>query len=142
MSDQRIQTGVTESQPTGIAEGLPSAPPIHDDRAEPDVLVSEPTAMEVFFAWEKLRVLFNIVAIINILLGPKILLPLSPFNSEMFLLALLMANVFASIGPTGENYLSWFGFRRTAARIIMFASLAILLLLWCWLAPIADATRA
>ena len=43
---------------TQIAEGLLPAPLIDDDRAawpEPNLRVNEPSAIEIFFAWEKLQ---------------------------------------------------------------------------------------
>lgn len=118
-----MKDGKTESA-TEITEGLPPAPPIHDDRvesAEHDLRVNEPSAMQVFFAWEKLRVLYNVILITGLLakysgmrggLGDRWLWD--------FCFFLFLTNACVSTGPVIEGYLCYFGLPRRAARWISF----------------------
>jgi hypothetical protein len=101
-----------------IAEGLPPTLPVHDDRAElaeHDLRVNEPTAMQVFFAWEKLRIVYNLLLA---------LLVLSIRGSDVFDLlpnfieAAILANVCYCVGPVAEGYLCLLGLKRIPARLI------------------------
>jgi hypothetical protein len=117
--DERISSIIADSSPTEIAEGLP---PLANQSALPlrDIRAAEPTFMEVFLAWEKLRILYNgllIVAVLGIILK-------SGFNllaGIFFVEPAIYANVGFCAGPVAEGYLSWLGFRHPACRWFIFA---------------------
>ena len=94
--------------------------------------------MEVFFAWEKLRIVFTVFYLIALSVAPAFLF----FGGDQFtvgrvLLVLVSANLLICIGPAGENYLCWFGLRRGVARIIIYAILNVLLLIWFWIMSVS-----
>ena len=107
---------------TEFAEGLPPAAPVHDDRAdltESSVRLNEPSAMEIFFAWEKLRLLHNGVFFLALFLRNGTLL--SPaFTLYEFILIAATVNACYSTGPIVESYLTWFGVPRALARWSVF----------------------
>src|SRR5262249_45571426 len=62
-----------------------------------------PDAMEVFIAWERLRLLYNAILVVSVLLHLKSLLGL--FHASFLLEAALAANVCFCAGPVAEGYL-------------------------------------
>jgi NhaP-type Na+/H+ or K+/H+ antiporter len=77
----------------------------------PSIRSYEPYAMQVFFAWEKIRVFWNLL--IFILLG--LVLRCSPREFFLFLIAF---NICFCTGPAIEGYLCWIGVPRLAARVV------------------------
>jgi hypothetical protein len=82
-----------------------------------------PDAMAVFFAWEKLRLVYNAVLAI-VVLG---FLGVSGAETSLrfwFQLALAAggANLCFCAGPVAEGYLCWFGLERRTVRVLLFAA--------------------
>jgi hypothetical protein len=135
-----MKDGKTESG-TEIAEGLPPTPPMDENPVEPaehDVRMSEPTAMQVFFAWEKLRILLNICATISMCVAPAFLFVRGDHFTGNFFAFLVAANLLACIGPVGENYFCWFGIRRSVSRAISLFFLAITFFIWIWILSLSQ----
>jgi hypothetical protein len=114
---------------TEIAEGLPPSQRIDDEAAESaehDLRVNEPSAMQVFFVWEKLRILYNVILIVALgflftgLKGEP--LGLRDLGRGLFIVFLM--NVWFCAGPVGEGYLSLFGVPCRVSRGIMLAVIA------------------
>jgi hypothetical protein len=122
MNEQQFQSGLKESSPTEIAEGLPpTQTPGVDQTTDhlPNIRVKEPTFMEVFFAWEKLRLIYNALLII-VVLAMLLQAGSSPLTAVFFALHALAANLFFCAGPVGEGYLCWIGVSRQSSRWIVF----------------------
>ena len=106
---------------TEIAIGPPPAPSARmDDEFEPprSIRSDDASAMQVFFAWEKLRIIYNIVlvAIVLVMCGRAI-----PFIIGEALASALAANLMFCAGPVAECYLHWLGVPRVPARVVLFA---------------------
>src|SRR5688572_23793886 len=87
--------------------------------ASPD----EATAREVFLAWEKLRLPYNVVLALVALGG--LALEGTEFVERRELLKALaggavLANLCFCAGPCAEGYLVWIGTRRRATRVVVF----------------------
>jgi len=111
-----------QPRPTDIREGSPPGmEPVSDDRS-PDVpsirLGVEPDAMEIFFAWEKLRLAYNaLLAIIVLSMAGKAVIPVLIHACW----AGPIANLMFCAGPVSESYLVWlFGAPRPIARWVVF----------------------
>jgi hypothetical protein len=106
-----------------IAEGPPSTPAIERDEIADDasdIRKDVPDAMQIFFAWEKLRLLFN--AILTVVTVAIILWE----GASVLVLVLLIGeavviNLCFCAGPVGEGYLAWIGLNRTFVRWSLFA---------------------
>ena len=87
------------------------------DAPPPSIRANNSDAMEVFFAWEKLRLIFNAVLLLVVLsiCGPGVI----EIIGEAILGA-LCANLMYCAGPVGECYLNWFGMPRVWARVLLF----------------------
>jgi hypothetical protein len=79
------------------------------------------TAMSVFFGWERLRVVYNLILVGTVLppgfVSGKILHP------AFWVFALseaVGANVCFCAGPVAEGYLCWFGLPRLPVRCALF----------------------
>jgi hypothetical protein len=110
-----------DKRATQIAKGLPPVQPTHDDDVESqdvNIRVHEPTAMEVFFAWEKLRLVYNAVLILIVLL---VMRQAIIDCIEDAIVGAICANLMFSSGPVIESYLSWCGVPRIVARGIIFS---------------------
>lgn len=83
-------------------------------------LPAEETARSVFLAWEKLRVAFNAVLVVIVLLSAGSALAESRF---WLLLAqgALSANLCFCLGPVAEGYLTLLGLNRQNARSMVFS---------------------
>jgi hypothetical protein len=87
-------------------------------------------AMAVFFAWEKLRIAYNLVLVVVV-----VLFALTTGKSHYFLFWLnvaweaLIANVCFCAGPVSEGYLHWLGYQRPVARWLLFVN-GLLLSVW------------
>ena len=108
---------------TEITEGLPPTPPMDDNRvesAEHDLRVNEPSAMDVFFAWERRRIVYNII------LSPYLVVFASGFRAgeefawKFFLTSWFALNISFCSSPTLEGYLCWFGLPRALSRQVVF----------------------
>jgi hypothetical protein len=117
MNDKATQ----ESQETEIAVG-PPLPPRADLASEdgPDIRLKQPTAMEVFFAWEKLRLAYNALLAVT---GIGMMILKAEFSPLIVVFAagpILLANLCFCVGPVAEGYLCWFGLPRRPVRWIIF----------------------
>jgi hypothetical protein len=125
MADDRIPAATTT--PTDIAEGLPPAPHQHVQvqPEELDVRVNEPSAMQTFFAWEKLRILYNgiLIAVFLVAMSGMKGGPWGVRELWWFLFFLLLINVSFCVGHIAEGYMCYFGIPRTAARWMSFLAL-------------------
>jgi hypothetical protein len=78
-------------------------------------------AMAVFFAWEKLRIVYNLL-----LMGVVLSLGLAAGKNHNIAFWVnmacqgFMANVCFCAGPVAEGYLCWIGCERRVARWILF----------------------
>jgi len=107
-----------ESSP--IAEGLPPLPPYDADVLEID---EAPTASEVFFAWERLRLVYNAILVAVVLfrrLGGEDL------QVQFLVENALFANLCFCVGPVAEGYLVCIGLRRKAMRWLLFLGGSVL----------------
>ena len=101
--------------------------------ATPTAHPSEETAQEVFLAWEKLRVRYNL------LLTGAFILASIPFVGSLeywkamfsgfFLADAIVANALFCLGPVAEGYFSLMGGERAMARLLVFA-LGSLIAIW------------
>jgi hypothetical protein len=121
MNDEK---GDSNSKQTQIVEGFPPAPPLRENRsesAEPNVRLDEPTARELFFIWEKLRVGYNMIMLAVLMIkasnwhGGFV-----DYFGRDFWFSLVVVNIAFCAGPVAENYLFLCGVRRRLARIIIF----------------------
>jgi hypothetical protein len=88
-----------------------------DVPAPPGILKLFPDAMEVFLAWERLRLLYNAVLIGVVLFHLNIaVIILAPFLLE----PALVANLCFCAGSAGEGYLCLMGFNRRLSRFALF----------------------
>jgi hypothetical protein len=80
-------------------------------------------AMEVFFAWERLRLLYNLILAVVVVgfgaLSAEVRVPLFWFRVAG---EAIIANVCFCCGPVAECYLRWGGLRLRAARWCLFGS--------------------
>jgi hypothetical protein len=119
MADDRIQEKTTS--PTEIAEGMPPLPQTSHERpaAEdtPSILKKEEeaTAQQVFLAWEKLRIAYNVSLLFVVVVRIS-------FGADMphLLLKAIGANVLYCIGPVAEGYLVCLGVPRLPFRWLLF----------------------
>jgi hypothetical protein len=83
-----------------------------------EILAPQPGAMEVFIAWEKLRLLYNAI------LAGLVVWYLTPFAAlhvgPVLLFDALMANLGFCAGPVAEGYLCLLGFPRKPTRWVIF----------------------
>jgi hypothetical protein len=86
-----------------------------------DDIVLRTDAMDVFFAWEKLRVIYNLI-LAAIVVGFALWIGKATFPIFYLLAALaaLPANLCFCAGPTLEGYFCWMGFERRASRWFLF----------------------
>jgi hypothetical protein len=114
--DQRITPNAAiSSSPADIASGLP---PLAKDPTLPlpNIRAAEPTFMEVFFAWEKLRLLYNGLLILAVLIRFQFILEVIPFFVE----PAIYANLCFCAGPVAEGYLCWLGLAHQPCRWVVF----------------------
>ena len=121
MIPEQNQSDDTRRQPTDVAEGLPPQDlSANDDRAPsgvPDIRKDDVSAMDVFLAWEKLRIVYNgvlvSIVVISILSGRD-------FNPFVLIEGALFANLCYCSGPVAEGYCCLFGISRQFARAVIF----------------------
>ncbi len=116
MSQESKPTDSKSSKATEIAVGTPPAPqtaiePLASEDMPSIVKKDEPTAQQVFFAWEKLRLAYNAVLVFVVLVQIS-------FGAEFPFLVLnaIVANVFFCAGPVAEGYLVLLGVPRLPFR--------------------------
>ena len=116
------------------------APPLDDGDREPPwrdlakpAAQDDPGAMAVFVAWEKLRLVYNMILAAEsmLLMGLGTL-----FWLPILLQGALLANVCFCAGPVAEGYLCLLGANRTAARwtVFILGILASVVLVWAAIA--------
>ena len=127
MGEEQIRPRAKGPPPTEIVEGLPEnapmpiAPQLTDQT--PNIRLDEATEMQVFFAWEKLRPVYNVVMLICLMIKISIssrLFFVGGFDQWQWLYAFLLINVCFGIGPIVEGYLRWFSFPRIKSRWVAF----------------------
>jgi hypothetical protein len=107
---------------TEIAEGFPPKSSIPDDRVglvEAKVRAKEPPFMEVFFAWEKMRLLYN--ALMGVLVICIVVKAGFGFSIGVWIAeGAVLANLCFCIGPIAEGYLCWLGLPHQTTRWVLF----------------------
>jgi hypothetical protein len=114
----RSDSGVNAS---GIIEGQP--PPIGtppNDLPAPDIELPEPSHMEVFWAWEKLRILYNVVLISVVVVTGWTKGAVCPLFAILLLPEAILANVCFCVGLVCESYLALLGMPRSLSRPVLF----------------------
>ncbi len=94
----------------------------------PNIRTHEPTAMQVFFAWEKIRVGYNVLISVGILvlLGRG-----APVRISQAIWIYVLANVAFCVGPVMENYLRWVGIPRWLFRAVSAIAVTASFIMWC-----------
>jgi len=121
MTDSRVQV-------SAHLRRVGDEPP--DSDVEIPALAQRTDAMSVFFAWEKLRIVYNLLLIALVVIelgieGTLITLPLL-FGGAV------AANICFCVGPVAEGYLCCIGVERIRARLALFALGMILSLALTW----------
>jgi hypothetical protein len=110
--DERIQEHPQRSSPTTLV-GLNDA-----RHVAPNIRLSSTDVMVVIFAWEKLRLIFNLVLL---LIGAYYFTPLGVILfAPVFLEWALLANLCFCAGPVVECYLCLLLFPRKGVRWLVF----------------------
>jgi hypothetical protein len=123
VNDERFLSNLPSPPPTTIVAGSPSpAPPSEIPVAAdvPDIRTPDTSAMELFFFWEKLRLILNLPLIV--------VASCAMSRLGEFCWLILGCNLYFCLGPVLEGYLCWFGVPRGGARLL---SLGLLPLLAC-----------
>ncbi|MSU78627.1 MAG: hypothetical protein EXS16_11110 [Gemmataceae bacterium] len=121
MSDVKYHSNSGGDLNTEIIMGMSAPREVKDDTPPddlPNIAISEPTAFEVFIAWEKLRLIYNAVLILVVawVLHPVGIVVLSPFLIE----DAGIANGCYCAGIVAEGYLAWWGVPRVIGRLLLF----------------------
>ncbi len=97
-----------------------AASPIEDERTVPPS--GEATAQEVFWAWEKLRFVYNAILVGAVLIVSVMSLGrlVHPDNLGTIVGGALAANILFCLGPIGEGYVAHMGANRGTTRIVIF----------------------
>jgi hypothetical protein len=127
MNDDRIREGIPPLEPFDLRDSRGDRSP---SLIEKDVLVDEPRAAEVFVAWERLRLVFNLILVVVVIilvnpLGAMLLLPILAPNAGL-------ANLCFCAGPVAEGYLCLLNMRRRAARVAVFTTGTLLAVALTW----------
>jgi hypothetical protein len=120
MNEEQFQSGPKELPRTDVAEGLSPAPMPGEDQPTdhmPNIRVKEPTFMEVFFAWEKLRLVYNAVLVVVVLIKARFV---DDMGLESLIPGALIANLCFCTGPIAEGYFCLLGFPRPIGRPLLF----------------------
>jgi hypothetical protein len=121
MSDH-IQEKLSVIEHVRLAAGDDSLPP--DIVRRSALTWEEPPAMDVFVAWEKLRLVYNLIlmAVVLALANPLGLLIGLPLLLPFLLEGALSANICFCAGPVVEGYLCLLGVKRHLSRGIAFVT--------------------
>jgi hypothetical protein len=88
-------------------------------QAGPADATPEPSAKQVFVAWERLRVVFNGLLVLETLcLGLPFILDAGFWVGSIA--GAFVANLAFCAGPCAEGYLNWMGLPRTPSRWVLF----------------------
>lgn len=99
--------------------------------------LTEPvSAREVFIAWERLRVVFNLALIVLVAIFGHDYWSERGFLSYV-IKAAFVANVGYCAGPVAEGYLALAGVQRRAARAALFGGGLVIACLFCAMVVIA-----
>ena len=125
MSVQKSSNGIVPQSDVAEVDSLPGFFTAANNviaEESPHLRNTEPSAMELFFAWEKLRVLYN-----GILLGITVIWKSRGdwISWPTLLFSIVVANGLFCAGPVLENYLCWFGLPRSLVHGIIFCLLAL-----------------
>ena len=123
------QSGEENPQMNNIAEGLPALEHIQEEHPDLDLLLDiqslEPSAMQVFLVWEKIRLLYNVM--LCLIVSCAVLSLKGGFDNRFFgliLIVVFLANAIFSLGPVIEGYLCLFRVSRITARWIGVAAVS------------------
>ena len=121
MDEKKMPVVVNGSPPTDFVEGTPPMPIFasdHDAAEEAaNILIEEPTAKQIFIAWEKLRLLYNgVLVMVVVFVTGSAAWDLIPNLIE----AAIVANLCFCVGPVLEGYANCCGMRRRTARWLVF----------------------
>jgi len=115
-----------ENDIRGAEQQVSSSSPLHSgelalsigDRVQS--LAVDDSAKAVFLAWERLRILYNLLLAGLVF---AFLYPMSRYtNWEYLLEGVVAANICYCVGPCAEGYLVLLGANRLAARALLFLS--------------------
>jgi hypothetical protein len=125
--DTAIAAGA--SWPEAASEKVPLPEPAPDIRTK-----EEPTAMEVFFAWEKIRLFANLVLALNVCFAARVSKPVMS-SKDLFAVGMvfLVFNIIFCAGPVAENYLAWLGAARRPFRSVARVGIVLGNILSMWL---------
>lgn len=107
----------SSGSPTEIAEGLPPLASIRRESQGTEIQRKAPTAVQVFAAWEKLRILYNVV--LALVVFCKIQTEFD-WDAVGLIVAAVHANVGFCAGPVAEGYLCALGWPRWFGRLLVF----------------------
>jgi hypothetical protein len=121
---------MTQKEPASEGDNPYRSPAVTADATEPRP--DEPTAREVFWAWERLRIYFNLILLAEtLLLGLVAMGLLWPHLLECFVGA-LVANVCFCVGPMLEGYAEGIGVPRGVARGVIFVMGMLVAMAFTW----------
>jgi hypothetical protein len=107
-----------------------ATPTTEDALTHPEIKKRFPDAMEVFIAWERLRLIYNAMLFVVVLVRvtPLGVLFMAPFLLE----PAVIANLCFCAGSVGEGYLCLLGIERRFARwaVFILGTLAAVGLAW------------
>jgi hypothetical protein len=121
-----------------FAPGLPPEPTqgVDEPTEATDIRVPQANAMAVFFAWEKLRVLFNALYALALCYVTSGLRGIDERFFVFLLIVVLLLNAVFSVGPVVEGYLCWFGSKRLFARWLALVAVNLgvagIFVIWAW----------
>lgn len=81
-------------------------------------------AKPVFLKWEKLRIVYNLILLVILLIsripamGNNIF---EPWALGSWLVGAVLANLCFFLGPLSETYIAWLGWRSVGVTVIIFA---------------------
>ena len=118
-----------QEKQTGIASGSPPVPPAQNDAAnaqeQPNLALAKPSLYQMFFAWEKLHLLYNAVLFVAVVCTD------ARWNEALldrrFIPALIivaaLANAYFFLGPIIEERIARYGAPRSTVRPLVFSGI-------------------
>ena len=135
--------------PTGIAKGLPPTEPTPSDPRMESIAfpTEEPSFREAFFAWDKLRLIYNgvlAVVVLCILTQVNFDARVAVKIASSVVIGGLEANLCFCVGPIAEGYLCWLRLPHQTTRWVLFlwgCIISIIVLIEStrgWVLPLAE----